>query len=126
MTKLEKNALGRVPLEREPVELIYRGATDEKDIGILRRLCESHERLRMELDGLRVLTNQGVDAIGPPSVYAKAARVPWGWGWIIWLDQGNTKGLQESGVAETAKEAADAMRQGIANLVEVGYWKDDA
>lgn len=54
MTPLDRNALARVPLTRAEVEAIYADyppLAGLKFVRIIRRLCESHERLRMELAG---------------------------------------------------------------------------
>jgi len=54
VTPLQKNALARVPMAEEAVERIYqndRGIHTE----VLKALCESHERLRAELQGAEVL-----------------------------------------------------------------------
>lgn len=54
MTKLESEALGKIPVSKETVAIIYdmaKDSTREWLISRLRRLCESHERLRMEVIG---------------------------------------------------------------------------
>ena len=51
MTNLQKNALSRDVLTATRVEELYRGSRWRWE----RELCESHERLRMELDKVRAL-----------------------------------------------------------------------
>ena len=52
MTRLQANALARLPLAVEQVEKIYALVSREHThLNFLRALCESHERLRAELKG---------------------------------------------------------------------------
>ena len=62
MTTLQKNALGRVPMTLEQVEAYYRKA---KPAGAIQAVmvCESHERLRMELEGSAVLHDDSAKAL---------------------------------------------------------------
>jgi len=125
MKPLDRNALAQVPMTVEAVERVYADARMPTiGTGQLKRLCESHERLRMEFEGLQVLTKQGVDAIGPPSVHATCLRVPHGWAWMVYLVKGKGEGLQESGVCASVAEAAARMAEGIKSLDELGHWKD--
>ena len=62
MTSLQKNALGRDVMTAEQVEAYYRKA---KPAGNLQGaiVCESHERLRMELEGSAVLHEESAKAL---------------------------------------------------------------
>jgi len=58
MTKLEREALTRLPLTTEQVNRIYLFCTGDQKLDVppqlrqaIVQLCESHERLRMELAG---------------------------------------------------------------------------
>lgn len=71
MTRLQKDALGRDVLPQATVEAIAHAADRHpladrmRDI---RRLCESHERLRMELEGAMVmLADKGHKWAGEPN-----------------------------------------------------------
>ena len=58
MTKLQKAALARVPFTYDTVEDFWNGShfwTAEK---CLKLLCESHERLRMELEGVEKMLSE--------------------------------------------------------------------
>jgi len=50
MDRLTRNALARTPLEPEQVKAMYAWDGFHGETAV-RRLCESHERLRMELEG---------------------------------------------------------------------------
>ena len=52
MTNLQQAALKTTPLPREVVETIYTGW---RQSARMRALCESHERLRMELEGAEAM-----------------------------------------------------------------------
>lgn len=54
MTDLDRRALATVALAREKVEDFYANAHDWGEAAI-NALCESHERLRMELQGAEAL-----------------------------------------------------------------------
>lgn len=58
MTNCQKNALGRDVMTAEQVEAYYRKA---KPAGAIQAalVCESHERLRAELEGAKVLIDDG-------------------------------------------------------------------
>lgn len=62
MTSLQKNALGRDVMTLEQVEAYYRKA---KPAGAIQAamVCESHERLRMELEGSAVLHDESAKAL---------------------------------------------------------------
>lgn len=62
MTSLQKNALGRDVMTAEQVEAYYRKA---KPAGAIQAamVCESHERLRMELEGSAVLHDESAKAL---------------------------------------------------------------
>ena len=62
MTNCQKNALGRDVMTAEQVEAYYRKA---KPAGAIQAamVCESHERLRMELEGSAVLHDESAKAI---------------------------------------------------------------
>ncbi len=51
MTRLTRNALARLPLTKEAVESFYDGTRSGTAEECLHALCESHERLRAELQG---------------------------------------------------------------------------
>ncbi len=57
MTPLQRAAVARTPLTDESVEALYKSFNVHgyatMDAGELRKLCESHERLRNELEGRR-------------------------------------------------------------------------
>ena len=55
MTNLEKRALARVPLSYETVESFWDGSRSGTAEQCLKALCESHERLRAELEGSEIL-----------------------------------------------------------------------
>ncbi len=55
MTRLTRNALLRLPLSVETVESFYDGTRSGTAEECLRALCESHERLRAELDGTELM-----------------------------------------------------------------------
>lgn len=55
MTKLEKAALGVIPLGTDVVEGYYEGRLPWSNWASVKSLCESHERLRAELDGAVLL-----------------------------------------------------------------------
>lgn len=58
MTKLQHAALAHLPLSRETVESFYDGSRAGTAEKCLRALCESHERLRAELEGLDVMLRE--------------------------------------------------------------------
>jgi len=62
MTNCQKNALGRDVMTAEQVEAYYRKA---KPAGAIQAamVCESHERLRMELEGSVVLHDESAKAL---------------------------------------------------------------
>jgi N-formylglutamate amidohydrolase len=55
MRPLHRNALARVPMTVEAIEAIY-GMTVALPCHSMRKVCESHERLRMETEGVGQLT----------------------------------------------------------------------
>ena len=58
MTILEQRSLATVPLTKEYIESIWsdRNTAHVEDLQtFVRQLCLSHERLRMELEGLEVM-----------------------------------------------------------------------
>jgi hypothetical protein len=55
MTPLQSRALGRLPLSEATVESFYDGTRSGTAEQCLKALCESHERLRAELEGAEVL-----------------------------------------------------------------------
>ena len=55
MTTLEKRALARPPLSYETVESFWDGSRSGTAEQCLKALCESHERLRAELEGSEIL-----------------------------------------------------------------------
>jgi hypothetical protein len=55
MNKLRRNALARVALTDETVQSFYDGSHSGTEKQCLRALCESHERLRTELQGAEIL-----------------------------------------------------------------------
>ncbi len=57
MTKLERNALARCPLNKSYVEFLYE-SHERINETTLKALLESHERLRMELEGAQVLIEE--------------------------------------------------------------------
>jgi len=67
MTNCQKNALGRDVMTASDVEDHYevyqRGFSSSPAASIVRRLCESHERLRMEMEGSAVLHDESAKAI---------------------------------------------------------------
>jgi hypothetical protein len=68
MKTLQKNALGRLPLSVQEVDSLYElyragGLGSSPSASNVRRLCESHERLRMELEGSAVLHDDSQKAL---------------------------------------------------------------
>lgn len=55
MTLLQRNALASVPLTEATVQSFYDGSRSGTAEQCLRALCESHERLRAELQGAELL-----------------------------------------------------------------------
>jgi hypothetical protein len=53
-----RNALGRLPFTKETVESFYDGTHSGTVLECLRALCESHERLRAELQGAELIRAQ--------------------------------------------------------------------
>jgi len=62
MTVLQRVALGRDVMTAEAVEAYYRKAKPAGNI-VGAMVCESHERLRMELEGSAVLHQESADAL---------------------------------------------------------------
>lgn len=58
MSKLQQRALGRVALSKETVESFYDGSRSGTAEQCLKALCESHERLRAELEGADLLLDE--------------------------------------------------------------------
>lgn len=63
MTPLERNALSSLTLTAEEVAGIYAIyppplADTSRLVSVIRRLCESHERLRAELQGATILLDE--------------------------------------------------------------------
>lgn len=69
MTDLQRRALARLPLSASNVELLFDAARRPLDgkrtpeLKIICDLCESHERLRMELEGSAVLHDESAKAL---------------------------------------------------------------
>ncbi len=55
MNQLHRNALASVPMTEEHVEQIYAAYPANR---VIRHLCESHERLRAELEGSEILRDE--------------------------------------------------------------------
>lgn len=55
MTDLQRRSLRYVPLTKETVQSFYDGTHSGTEKECLRALCESHERLRAELEGAEIL-----------------------------------------------------------------------
>ena len=55
MTNLQRAALGRLPLTEATVASFYDGTHAGSAAQCLKALCESHERLRAELEGMEVI-----------------------------------------------------------------------
>lgn len=69
MTELERRALARLPMTPEEVGRIYAEYKPTSEAGwrllifrVVRDLCESHERLRAELEGAEQLLREANDA----------------------------------------------------------------
>ena len=58
MSKLSQRCLGYVPLTVETVESFYDGTRSASAERCLLALCESHERLRAELQGAEILLEE--------------------------------------------------------------------
>ena len=58
MGELLRNAVARTPLDREHVQAMYAWEYNFSPIMEVRRLCESHERLRMELESATKAANE--------------------------------------------------------------------
>lgn len=58
MTKLQRKALTTYPLSKETVESFYDGSHSGTEKQCLRALCESHERLRAEVEGAEILLSE--------------------------------------------------------------------
>lgn len=82
MTKCQKNALGRDVLTAERVQRMYEMPVHpaaETSLA-LHRLCESHERLRAELEGCDVLLKASEAANRQALGFVKYALEFWDWG----------------------------------------------
>jgi len=55
MTPLEKRAMARTPMTYDTVESFWNGSRSGTAEQCLKALCESHERLRAELEGSEIL-----------------------------------------------------------------------
>lgn len=62
-SNLKHMALGRVAMTEKTVEDIYTGRSSGSERQQLRALCESHERLRAELQGAEILLEQSQKAL---------------------------------------------------------------
>jgi hypothetical protein len=59
MTRLHRMALMRLPLSKETVEYFYENTSlSGKSSECIKTLCESHERLRSELEGAELLLEE--------------------------------------------------------------------
>jgi hypothetical protein len=82
MTPLERNALARKPLTQDECRRIYETAhcmaDDKPTVMAIKRICESHERLRMEAEGLGVVVPASARAAGmmttPTELIARLER----------------------------------------------------
>ena len=73
MTILKQRALARLPLTEAEVEMIYSGAICEDPS---KDLCESHERLRAELEGLDILLAESEAEIDRLRKQLSAVKLP--------------------------------------------------
>lgn len=86
MARLQERALARTPIPTKDVEGVYVGlrskmATEQaRDLGYLAELCESHERLRAELEGCDVLLKASETANRQALGFVKYALEFWDWG----------------------------------------------
>lgn len=86
MTKLNRNALGRTALTVGDIAAIY-ADTIAPDVTaecwetarVARRLCESHERLRAELQGCEVLLTEAEAACRDALGFVQHALEYWDW-----------------------------------------------
>ena len=60
MDKLTRYALGCLPMTEQEVREIYATPVRVRDSVPIGSLCESHERLRAELQGLQVLHDEAI------------------------------------------------------------------
>ena len=65
MSQLTDAAFGRIPMKLEKVEEIYadRAMMYPRLAKLIRELCESHERLRLEVKGLEILQAEDAETI---------------------------------------------------------------
>lgn len=86
MTSCQKNGLGRDVMTAEQVEAYYRKA---KPAGAIQAamVCESHERLRMELEGCDVLLKASEAANRQALGFVKYALEFWDWSRFPNLEQ---------------------------------------
>ena len=85
MTRLRRNALARLAMDEPEVAKVY---ADNHDSKVVRDLCESHERLRAELQGAEVMLDELaalrellVEAVAKVPAWAGADDAAHGW-WV--------------------------------------------
>lgn len=78
MTKLQERSLGRVPLAIDDVEKYYLGQKQGNLHGHIATLCESHERLRTELQGAEILINDTEQEIASVLLLMDGLAEQWG------------------------------------------------
>lgn len=104
MTRLQERALARTPIPTKDVEGVYVGlrskmATEQaRDLGYLAELCESHERLRAELEGCDVLLKASEAANRQALGFVKYALEFWDWSRFPNLEQ-STQELRDTLIA---------------------------
>ena len=60
MTELQRRAQVRLPMSEAEVQVAYTTHYIPETVQVIGQLCESHERLRAELQGLQVLHNEAI------------------------------------------------------------------
>lgn len=120
MTELQRRALARLPMSEAAVEAAYNRLYRPQDDPVpflagVRALCESHERLRSELQGLQVLYDDA--SRDADRLSAEVARLRKRLQQIAsadWLLAGDLRTLANAALTETDPADASPTKGGAA------------